>query len=407
MQKIKINVFPLVLSILIVIISLLTYNFAVTFDGYLYLNSAHYLFKENFILEYQWLREPGYPFLLKIIEIISPIDILYVFFQSLMTSISFFLFYHIFFANRKISVFSKLFILFIILNPYFLTWNSIILQVAPITLCLALISFMISKNHSNITKNDHIYWIIVNTFCLTIALQIGLISLFCNLIILVKYAFSQRFMLKEIIISLLIFFVISTTWLSYKNHVMESTKEIQSGWNVNYSSGSQLILPIDWNILPTAFNHSMSLTGINNLGNRETESYGLVNSVFNGGNTCGVWFPTDYAYSANFIQNLIQTRCSSNYFNSLLSKFNYVGSVFWQISSLFMWLSLIWFVLMLKTNRAFIVMPAFLLLISYSFLIFSIDRYILPTYIVGLFMFVTFIEFTLKKTSNFLKDVLT
>jgi hypothetical protein len=67
-------------------------------------------------------------------------------------------------------------------------------------------------------------------------------------------------MLKEIIISLLIFFVISTTWLSYKNNVMESTKEIQSGWNVNYSSGSQLILPIDWNLLPTAFNHSMSLT---------------------------------------------------------------------------------------------------------------------------------------------------
>ena len=48
MQKIKVDVFPLALSMLIVIISLLTYNFAVTFDGYLYLNSAHYLFKENF-----------------------------------------------------------------------------------------------------------------------------------------------------------------------------------------------------------------------------------------------------------------------------------------------------------------------------------------------------------------------
>ena len=114
-MKIKINIFPLSLSILIMIISLLTYNFAVTFDGYLYLNSAHYLFKENFILEYQWLREPGYPFLLKIIEIISPIDIMYVFIQSLMTSISFLLFYHIFFRNKKISLFSKAFIIFIVL----------------------------------------------------------------------------------------------------------------------------------------------------------------------------------------------------------------------------------------------------------------------------------------------------
>ena len=282
-----------------------------------------------------------------------------------------------------------------------------ILQVAPITLCLALVSFMISKNHSNINKSDVIYWILVNIFCLTIALQIGLISLFCNLIIFVKYAFSQRFMVKEIIFSLFIFFVISTTWLSYKSNVMESTKEIQSGWNINYSSGSQLILPIDWNLLPTVLNHSMAITGINNLGNRESESYGLVNSVFNGGSICGVWFPTDYAYSANFIQNLIKTTCSSNYLNSLFSKFNFVGFIFWQISSFFLWLSLIWFVLMLKTNRAFIVMPAFLLLISYSFLIFTIDRYILPTYIVGLFMFVTFIEFIVEKTSNYIKGVLT
>ena len=119
MQKIKINLFPLTLSILIVIISVLTYNFAVTFDGYLYLNSAHYLFKENFILEYQWLREPGYPFLLKIIEIIAPIDILYVFIQSLMTSISFFLFYHIFFCGRKIPALSKIIIVLIILNHIF------------------------------------------------------------------------------------------------------------------------------------------------------------------------------------------------------------------------------------------------------------------------------------------------
>ena len=403
MQKIKINLFPLTLSILIVIISVLTYNFAVTFDGYLYLNSAHYLFKENFILEYQWLREPGYPFLLKIIEIIAPIDILYVFIQSLMTSISFFLFYHIFFCERKIPALSKIIIVLIILNPYFLTWNSMILQVAPITLCLALVSFMIFKNHSNINKNDLIYWIIINTFCLTIAFQIGLISLLCNLIIFVKYAFSHRFLVKEILITLLIFFVISITWILYKNNVIESTKEIQSGWNVNYSSGGQLLLPIDWNLLPTAFNHSKLLTGINDLGDRESESYGLVNSVFNGGSTCGVWFPTDYAYSANFIQNLIQTTCSSNLFNSLLSKFNYLGFILWQLSSIFLWLSLIWFVLMFKTNRAFIVLPAFLLLISYSFLIFTIDRYILPTYIVGLFMFVTFIEFTIKKTLNFLK----
>ena len=43
----------------LIIISLTSANFVVTHDGYLYLNSANNLFKTNFELEYQWLREPG------------------------------------------------------------------------------------------------------------------------------------------------------------------------------------------------------------------------------------------------------------------------------------------------------------------------------------------------------------
>jgi hypothetical protein len=78
----------------------------------------------------------------------------------------------------------------------------------------------------------------------------------------------------------------------------------------------------------------------------------------------------------------------------------------WQISSLFLWLSFVWIIFLFKSSKSFIVLPAYLLLISYSFLIFTIDRYILPTYIFGLFMFVSLIEFFINKFYTYMKRAL-
>jgi len=64
--KYSIIKFPAFIGLIIIIISLTSANFVVTHDGYLYLNSANYLFKTNFELEYQWLREPGYPIILRL-----------------------------------------------------------------------------------------------------------------------------------------------------------------------------------------------------------------------------------------------------------------------------------------------------------------------------------------------------
>jgi hypothetical protein len=406
MEKIKDNLFPLVLSVLIVLITIISYNFTVTFDGYLYLNSANYLFEKNFILEYQWLREPGYPFFLKTIGSIYKIDFVYVFAHSILLSLSFFLNYKIFF-KKDLSLFSKLLIIVIILNPYYLTWASTILQVAPILFCLTLVSFMISRTVEEIKRIDVIYWTLVNIFSASIALQIGLISFICCLVIFIMNSIQKQGKAKEILVITIIFLVTSLSWLEYKSHVLEDTKAVQSGWNTDYiSSSTQLLLPIDKKLFSTAVEHSILLTGINQLGERETESLGLVNTVFNGGSVCGVWFPTDFTYAANVIQNSIETTCSSSLINLLLSKLNSIGFLLWQISSLFVWLSFVWIIFLFKSPKSFIVLPAYLLLISYSFLIFTIDRYILPTYIFGLFMFVSLIEFFIYKFYTYMKRAL-
>ena len=407
MRIIKNNLFPISMSIIIMIVSLATYNFLVTFDGYLYLNSANYLFKNNFILEYQWLREPGYPLLLKIIGSVYQGDFMYVLAQSFMLSLSFYIYYKLFFKNIKLTYLSKIIVIVIVLNPYFLTWASTILQVASITFSLALISLMISRNMNEIKTTDVFCWVLINLFCLSIAFQIGLISIICNVFIFVRYSFRNSVKIKEIAIVTFIFFITSLTWLEYKDNVLESTKDSQSGWNIDYfSSGSQLLLPIDLKLIPTVVNHSMLLTGTAELGNRETESYGLVESVFNGGDTCGVWFPTEFTYSAAIVQNSIHTTCSLSLLNSLFSKLNFTGYILWQISSVFLWLGFVWIILMYKKDKAFIILPAYLLLISYSFLIFTIDRYILPVYIVGLFIFVSLVDYIIHKLFKYVKHLI-
>ena len=82
---------------------------------------------------------------------------IYVIIQSAMLSISFFLYYNIFFGNVALSKLSKFLIIFIVLNPYYITWASTVLQVAPITLCLAMITYMINKNYEPATASMRIF----------------------------------------------------------------------------------------------------------------------------------------------------------------------------------------------------------------------------------------------------------
>jgi hypothetical protein len=162
--KYSIIKFPAFIGLLIVVISVISTNFVVTHDGYLYLNSATNLFETNFELEYQWLREPGYPIILRLVSEFFQIDYAYVLIQSLMLSTSFYIFYTVFFYKEKTNILTKSFIVIIVINPYFFGWSSTILQVAPITLCLALITLMIHKSQNGISIRDHLYWNIVNIF---------------------------------------------------------------------------------------------------------------------------------------------------------------------------------------------------------------------------------------------------
>jgi hypothetical protein len=378
------KVFPLTMCFLLIVIPLISTNFVVTHDGYLYLNSAFSLFKNNFELEYQWLREPGYPLILKVISVFMNNDYSYIFVQSLMLSVSFYIFYYIFFSKVKIGLLTKVFLIIVVINPYFFGWSSTVLQVSPITLCLALITLMIFKSLVGINKNLILYWNLVTIFCWSIALQIGVISILCQFVVILINSRSFTY-IKLFMFNIIIFTLITVSWTFYKNDVLERTKYIQSGWNSDlnnaFTSGDKLLIPIDQEIFRNILRSSIKLTGLQTPFNREIESEGILQNAFE---RCTTWYPTENTYIAGQIQKSINTHCNSVQASSLFSGLIPMGIILWQISNIFLWVALFELLGFYRKRASLVFLPTVLLVISYSALIFSIDRYILPTYLVAL-----------------------
>jgi len=378
------KIFPLTLCFLLIIIPLISTNFVVTHDGYLYLNSAFSLFKNNFELEYQWLREPGYPLILKLISSFMNIDSSYIFVQSLMLSVSFYIFYYVFFSKVKIGILTKVFLTIVVINPYFFGWSSTVLQVASITLCLALITLMIFKSLDGINKTVISYWSLVTVFCWSIALQIGIISVLSQFVmILINYRSFTH--MRVFVSNIIIFTLITGSWTFYKNDVLERTKDIQSGWNSDLNnaltSGDKLLIPIDQEIFKNILRSSINLTGLRTPFNREIESEGILQNAFE---SCAAWYPTDNTYIAEQLQKSIDTHCKTEQASSFFSKLIPLGTIFWQISNIFLWVAIFGLLGFFRKRASLVFLPTALLAISYSALIFSIDRYILPTYLVAL-----------------------
>jgi hypothetical protein len=401
--KYSIIKFPAFIGLIIIIISLTSANFVVTHDGYLYLNSANYLFKTNFELEYQWLREPGYPIILRLVSEFFRIDYAYILIQSLMLSTSFYIFYAVFFYKEKTNILTKIFVIIIVINPYFFGWSATILQVAPITLCLALITLMIHKSQNGISTRDHLYWNIVNIFCWSIALQIGIISFLCHISAILIYS-NFKNQMKYLGISLIVFGSIAGTWTNYKNGVLESTQNIQSGWNSNldnaFTSGEKLLIPLNKDVFKNAFKSSLNLTGLNSPFNREIESEGILKNVFEG---CAVWYPTGNTYIAGLIQSSITTYCKAKNLSVVFLGLIPLGTFLWQISNIFLWIAIFQLLFLYRNKHSLILLPTVLLFLSYTVLIFSIDRYILPTYLVPLMLLTKMINSLVQKFSLVLR----
>jgi 4-amino-4-deoxy-L-arabinose transferase-like glycosyltransferase len=263
---------------------------------------------------------------------------------------------------------------------------------------------MIHKSQNGISIRDHLYWNLVNVFCWSIALQIGLISFLCQIVAILIYS-NFKNQMKYFGISLVVFGSIAGTWTTYKNGVLASTQNIQSGWNSNvdnaFTSGEKLLIPLNGDIFKNAFKSSLNLTGLNSLFNREIESKGILKNVFEG---CAVWYPTENTYIAGQIQNSITTNCKAKELSAVFLGLVPLGAFLWQISNIFLWIVIAKLLFFYRNKNRLILLPTVLLFLSYTVLIFSIDRYILPTYLVPLILLTKMINSLVQKFSLVLRS---
>jgi hypothetical protein len=116
----------------------------VTVDGHLYMSSARALFTDKMVSNYYFIREPFFPFMLKIIKFFfGNNDLGVIAVQASLLSGSLVIVAFIVLDTlkiKKINIFLSILFIVFSLNPFFLMFSGLILQQSLFTFSLTLLS---------------------------------------------------------------------------------------------------------------------------------------------------------------------------------------------------------------------------------------------------------------------------
>jgi hypothetical protein len=128
---------------------LLLWPILITNDGTTYLSSARFIFSEEMLINYYWIREPGYPLFLKLALLFKSLSgIVIIIVQSSALYAAFFLAYKAVFSslNRQTNTPSNLIALTVLfLSFYYISYGAIILQQSFLALFISSLLFIITK----------------------------------------------------------------------------------------------------------------------------------------------------------------------------------------------------------------------------------------------------------------------
>jgi hypothetical protein len=175
-----------VFSVFAVISAMLLVPLKVTVDGWLYLSSARSLFTNNMEENYYWIREPGYPFLLKLIHTFSGnADLGLIFVQSIILTFAIAISikaFSIMLDLKELNLFYLIIIYILFLNPYIIGFTGMVLQQVVFSLFLSISSLAITilyKKH-NILKS---FILLFSAYILAILTSIAFLIIFIPVIL--------------------------------------------------------------------------------------------------------------------------------------------------------------------------------------------------------------------------------
>ncbi len=372
-------------------------------DSYQYYKSANVLFTRDFAEGYQFVREPGYPLIIRMIQMI--VDSLDFNFEVILISLQSAMLFGAALALIKafdieFSLINILIVIIGILNPVFFSLSGQFLQTSALILSTSICAYCIRLVLKNRYLKSSVYFFIGITSILafSIGLQVGILYVIPLAILIVRKIINFRnfrSFTNEFILALIILGVV-VVWQNYKNAEAERS---------NLRAVSPVLNSFQLISLDTFKLDSRDFMVFSNIISFNLDQQSEIELLAHnslGENYCGVWYPTQEAYIAKIMHQNISNSCKNNFIRDAIFKSINFGMILYKSFNVFYLISILYFLFTRKFSYFLITSPSLILHLEYTLINFNIDRYGAPLYLFGLMASIV----VLPKLLNIFKKIL-
>ena len=299
--------------------------FKVTVDGYFYISNAKILFTDNFSKTYYWVREPGYPFFLRIIhELFGNSDRIVVGIQGSIMIFSFYLLLKILISEikskrTKIFIFTVVMICFV--NPLNIFYSGMVLQQSLFTTFVNLLLYLYLKNGFSLISKRKIVVLIVFVIFASFTSIILTIFTFMTLLLFLMVCYlndKHSFQIwRNLAIYILLMFISSSIILSWSQYKKSEILNSNKDFDLELITKTPFSKPIDQFNFENEFSSFVfRLKGLTHLGPtilesgaHETDIY--VGSMMDSDNRCGAYDAFDMKPYTEMAKDYFQLSCPS------------------------------------------------------------------------------------------------
>jgi len=367
-------------------------RFRVSWDGILYLASAKSLFNSNFYVYYHWIREPLYPFFIKVTHfILGNSDFTFSLAQSSMLGVSLVLLLMRLWPGQKISlIFIRCTIFSIVmLNPLTIGYAGSVLQQTMFAAILNLQVYVLLGAKLNylskrrkLTELTIVGILSINASVLLIPTYLVTVAIYASHVVqlnpqdqkklfsmLFKYAKSVWIALTATALSLAIWYGIKA--VAYAEH--EIVRNQSEFWLWDKKN--------DFDFIEQKFKTILPLLNLSN--EEQYDGFGRENMIFGLGfekELCGI-VSSEPSKQASFVENYYIQSCRSYALYPSFQKLYKFGSNLVSLTSTFGFLAMFISIFSKRFRNKFVyLIPAQVLIFTYWFLAAGISRYGFPIF---------------------------
>jgi len=369
----------------------------VTVDGHLYMSSARALFTDKMVSNYYFIREPFFPFMLKIIKFFfGNNDLGVIAVQASLLSGSLVIVAFIVLDTlkiKKINIFLSILFIVFSLNPFFLMFSGLILQQSLFTFSLTLLSLCIHLGFVAKQKVHQLYififLILIQITNILIAKQFFVMNLVTMIVLIYVFYYKNSQLLpnptKEpksryfllLLVSILFQFAIYSVWDNFKDSTTKA-----GGTSDSFFSDYRYLPPSPVNGLTTYLDNFLALGHVGTSNEFQFSELTIyLEFMFHPNYRCGAYDSFEMLPYTDDSNKYLNLNCRSFHLQQFYVKFFPLFEFFYVAGYLFAITTYMLIPIIRSVRRLFLVfLPYIVFLTLYTYLIAGIDRYGVSVY---------------------------